>query len=105
LIGINRYLGLDSSIPLVYTINMTPEYLKEWRSKNGFTQSGLAKRLNVATMTVSRWETGLRAIPPFLSLALQAIKCETKKERRIKWVASIQEVTSIGSSIRTTENP
>lgn len=60
---------------------MTPEYLKEWRNKNGLTQSALAEKLNVAGMTVSRWETGLRAIPPFLSLALQAIECETKKRK------------------------
>ena len=78
---INKHLGLDTIIPLVYNNDMTPEYLKEWRNKNGFTQSGLAQKLNVASMTVSRWETGLRAIPPFLSLALQAIECETKKRK------------------------
>ena len=78
---INKHLGLDSHIPMVYDNNMTPEYLKEWRKKNGLSQSGLAKKLNVATMTVSRWETGLRSIPPFLSLALQAIECETKKRK------------------------
>lgn len=66
---------------MVYDSDMTPEYLKEWRSKNGLSQSGLAKKLNVATMTVSRWETGLRSIPPFLSLALQAIECETKTRK------------------------
>jgi len=79
--GTSKHLGLDSDIPLVYHSYMTPEYLKEWRNKNGLTQSGLAKKLNVATMTVSRWETGLRAIPPFLSLALQAIECETKTRK------------------------
>ncbi len=79
--GISKHLGLDSCIPMVYDSDMTPEYLKEWRSKNGLSQSGLAKKLNVATMTVSRWETGLRSIPPFLSLALQAIECETKTRK------------------------
>lgn len=78
---INRHLGLDNNIPSVYYYYMTPEYLKEWRKKNGLTQLGLAKKLNVAKMTVSRWETGLRSIPPFLSLALQAIECETKKRK------------------------
>lgn len=78
----NKCLGLDIHIPLVYYDHVTPQDLKEWRSKNGFTQSGLAQKLNVATMTVSRWETGLRAIPPFLFLALQAIECgrKTRKE-------------------------
>jgi len=31
----------------------------------------LAKVLNVEVMTISRWETGLRSIPPFLHLALR----------------------------------
>lgn len=79
--GISKHLGLDYHIPLVYDSGMTPEYLKEWRKNNGLSQSGLAKKLNVATMTVSRWETGIRSIPPFLSLALQAIECETNKTK------------------------
>jgi len=57
---------------------MTPQDLKKWRSENGFSQSQLAKSLNVATMTVSRWETGTRTIPSFLQLALKAIECEQK---------------------------
>lgn len=62
-------------------MNMTPKDLKKWRSKNGFSQAQLAKRLNVDTMTVSRWERGIRAaIPSYLWLALQAIECERKKE-------------------------
>lgn len=79
--GISKHSGLDTVIPMVYHTYMTPEYLKEWRNKHGFTQLALAKKLNVAGMTVSRWETGLRAIPPFLSLALRAIECETKKRK------------------------
>lgn len=79
--GTNGHLGLDNNIPSVYHNDMTPEYLKEWRKKNGLTQLELAKKLNVAGMTVSRWETRLRSIPPFLSLALQAIECETKKRK------------------------
>jgi len=62
-------------------MNMTPKDLKKWRSKNGFSQAQLAKRLNVDTMTVSRWECGVRAaIPSYLWLALQAIECERKRE-------------------------
>lgn len=33
-------------------------YLAEWREARGLTQAQLAGRLNVADMTVSRWETG-----------------------------------------------
>lgn len=57
---------------------MTAEDLKKWRNENGYSQSRLAERLNVATMTISRWETGARTIPSFLLLALKALECERK---------------------------
>jgi transcriptional regulator with XRE-family HTH domain len=61
---------------------MTPEDLKKWRFKNGYSQSQLAKRLNVDIMTVSRWERGKRAgIPSYLQLALRALECEQKMEK------------------------
>ena len=60
---------------------MKPEDLKKWRHDNGYSQSRLAKRLNVDTMTVSRWERGKRAgIPSYLQLALRALECERKTE-------------------------
>jgi transcriptional regulator with XRE-family HTH domain len=60
---------------------MKPEDLKKWRLKNGYSQSQLAKRLKVDTMTVSRWERGKRAeIPSYLQLALRALECERKME-------------------------
>ena len=55
---------------VLYTILMTPQDLKTWRYKTGFSQAGLAKTLGVTVMTVSRWERGTREIPPFLYLAL-----------------------------------
>ena len=53
---------------------MTPEQLKQWRAKNGYSQAGLAKLLGVDVMTVSRWERNTREIPSFLHLALDALE-------------------------------
>ena len=61
---------------MAYILNMTPDDLKAWRTKSGYSQSQLAKVLGVATMTVSRWETGLREIPSFLHLALECLKAK-----------------------------
>ncbi|HYA15719.1 MAG TPA: helix-turn-helix transcriptional regulator [Syntrophales bacterium] len=55
---------------------MMSEELKKWRDDHGYSQAKLARALNVAVMTVSRWETGLRAIPPFLHLALRCLELE-----------------------------
>jgi transcriptional regulator with XRE-family HTH domain len=52
---------------------MTPKELKKWRAKNGYLQGELAAILGVAMMSVSRWETGTRAIPSFLHLAQKTI--------------------------------
>jgi DNA-binding transcriptional regulator YiaG len=53
---------------------MLPEELKTWRVKHSYSQSQLAKILDVSTVTISRWETGARDIPPFLHLTLKCIK-------------------------------
>jgi transcriptional regulator with XRE-family HTH domain len=45
----------------------------------GLTQEGLAQRLGVIRLTVARWETGTRAIPSFLPLALEALEIRIKK--------------------------
>ena len=60
---------------------MTSGELYEWRQRNGYSQSQLAKALGVVTITVSRWEREEREIPPFLFLAL---KCLPKKGGEIK---------------------
>jgi transcriptional regulator with XRE-family HTH domain len=52
---------------------MTPADLQAWRTSAGLSQAGLAALLGVNVMTVSRWERGLRSIPPFLHLALKAL--------------------------------
>jgi DNA-binding transcriptional regulator YiaG len=52
---------------------MKPKELKAWRGQNDYSQAMLAKELKIDVMTVSRWERGIRAIPPFLHLALECI--------------------------------
>jgi DNA-binding XRE family transcriptional regulator len=55
---------------------MTKNELKQWRANNDYSQAQLANALDVAVMTVSRWETGLRSIPSFLHLALRCLELE-----------------------------
>ena len=62
-----------------YIRSMTPQDLKKWREKNGYTQRQLAKALGVITISVSRWERGVREIPSFLHLALFGLECMGKK--------------------------
>lgn len=58
-------------------VDMAPEDLQTWRRKQDVTQAGLALLLGVDVMTVSRWERGLREIPPYLHLALRALALDT----------------------------
>jgi len=55
---------------------MTNDELRKWRRVNGYSQARLAMSLEVAVMTVSRWERGVRSIPPFLKLALRCLELE-----------------------------
>jgi transcriptional regulator with XRE-family HTH domain len=50
--------------------------LKAWRQRLGLTQEGLAGALGTTRVTVGRWESGVRAWPPFLGLALLGIEVE-----------------------------
>jgi len=63
---------LDYSILIV----VTPDRLKTWRRNHGYTQVMLAEALGVIPLTVSRWERGVREIPSFLGLALEALECK-----------------------------
>ena len=71
---------------------MTGLDLREWRNRTGYSQIELAKALGVTNVCISRWETGDRQIPSFLSLALGKLECEgvkrqgkkTKKEKGVK---------------------
>lgn len=55
---------------------LNPSELLQWRKKNNYSQIALGRVLGVATITVYRWEKGMREIPSFLHLALKYL--ETK---------------------------
>ncbi len=74
---------LDIILPKVIIIDMTPQDLKEWRKKNGYTQQGLADAIGTYQVTVARWENGTRAIPKLLTLALKALACEKKTGKEV----------------------
>jgi transcriptional regulator with XRE-family HTH domain len=59
---------------------MDADELRGKRKALEMTQAQLAKALGVNIMTISRWERGLRSIPPHLSLALEAIEAQQKKK-------------------------
>ena len=53
---------------------MTPEDLRKWRKERDLTMSDLATLLGVTLLTVHRWETRKRAMPPFLELAIRFLE-------------------------------
>ena len=53
---------------------MQGKELRSWRENHNLTQSELAQHLNVKRETVTRWEIGMRSVPPFLFLALEAVE-------------------------------
>lgn len=57
-----------------YICNMTSQELVALRERLELTQQQLADRLSVDRVTIARWETGTRAIPPFLHLALETVE-------------------------------
>jgi DNA-binding transcriptional regulator YiaG len=59
---------------MAYNITMTSAQLIAWRKKVGYSQVQLAEVLAVDVMTISRWERGVRGIPPFLHLALRCVE-------------------------------
>jgi transcriptional regulator with XRE-family HTH domain len=58
---------------------MTPQDLVAFRETHGLTQQELADKLRVDRVTIARWETGARSIPPYLDLALETVGRGTRK--------------------------
>jgi transcriptional regulator with XRE-family HTH domain len=60
---------------------VTGAEIRSYREARGLTQAGLARALSVdgtvAPNTVARWERGERRPPPFLRLALRALRRRT----------------------------
>jgi DNA-binding transcriptional regulator YiaG len=81
-----RNIGLDKSKPLGYSLHMKPAQLKAWRKREGYSQSQLAGALGVHTMTISKWERGVREIPSFLQLALERLSSKDKETKKGKGV-------------------
>jgi transcriptional regulator with XRE-family HTH domain len=53
---------------------MTPDDLTTWRKQQGLGVEALAALLGVHRQTVWQWETGRRAIPAYLELALKQLE-------------------------------
>jgi transcriptional regulator with XRE-family HTH domain len=64
---------------MVYILIMEGKDLTKWRKQHGLTQKKLAQALGVDVMTISRWERGVRSIPPHMPLALEALEHRSKK--------------------------
>lgn len=56
--------------------------LQKWREKRNLTRDQLAKELKTTYTTVYRWETGERAIPDYLELALEGLDARLSKSKK-----------------------
>lgn len=57
---------------------MTPAKIKALRKREGLSQEALARKLNVSTAAVRRWEAGIHGMRPKNKIALAAIAREDK---------------------------
>ena len=63
---------------------MSKSELREWREARNLTQAELSKFLKVRLNTISRWEVGMRKIPPYLGWALCSVDFDLKKGKSKK---------------------
>jgi transcriptional regulator with XRE-family HTH domain len=61
---------------------MKGSILRRHRKRLGHTQVELAARLGVHVITLSRWETGARAIPKTIATLVQLLKKPVRKRGR-----------------------
>ena len=61
---------------------MTPDELKETRSRLGLTQTQLAQELGVTLNAVQRWEAGERPIRRVTELALETLERRRRGKRK-----------------------
>lgn len=52
----------------------TPEEVRDWRARMGWTLDEAAERLGVDRQTVHRWEAGTRATDARLRLAMERLE-------------------------------
>ena len=57
---------------------MEADELQRRREALGMSRDDLAKALLTTSVSVWRWENGERAIPPYLSLALETVERDNK---------------------------
>jgi len=60
---------------------MEAKDFKKMRLKKGYSQSQLARELDVAVMTISRWERRVNLIPRMAELALLSLKPRPKTKK------------------------
>lgn len=68
-------------LPVDWGKRMDADALREWRKLRRINQRDLGDILGVSFVTIARWETGERAMPPYLHLALESV------ERRLSFVS------------------
>jgi len=60
---------------------MTPEKFKKLRQLIGYSKPGLAKDMDIAVRTITRWENGDVPIPKVAEMALELIVLRAKRKR------------------------
>ena len=60
---------------------MTPERFKKLRESIRYSKSGLARDMDIAVRTITRWENGHIPIPKMAEMALELIVLKVKGKR------------------------
>jgi len=70
------------SVTIIVVVLMGAKDFKRMRLAKGYSQSQLARELDVHVMTLSRWEREALPIPRMAELALSSLKPRLKQKRR-----------------------